>query len=122
MQGDLHSIGKDIFSMFMRASGFKVVDLGVDVPAEKFVDAAQTHKPDIIGMSALLTMSMPEMEMIINRLKKIGLRNQLKIIVGGAPVSIDYSKKIGADAFGSNAIAGVNICKEWITQSDHECK
>jgi 5-methyltetrahydrofolate--homocysteine methyltransferase len=118
VEGDLHSIGKDIFGMFMKASGFRVIDLGVDVSAEKFVEAVQTYKPAIVAMSALLTISMPEMETVISRLVKNGLRDQIKIIVGGAPLSIEYSNKIGADAFGPNAIAGVSICKEWMERSD----
>jgi 5-methyltetrahydrofolate--homocysteine methyltransferase len=115
VKGDLHDIGKNIVAMLLGAAGFEVIDLGVDVPAEKFVEAVRTYKPKILGLSALLTTTMLEMENVIRELEKAGLRKQLKVIVGGAPITKEYAKKIGADANAPDAVAGVNICKEWAT-------
>jgi 5-methyltetrahydrofolate--homocysteine methyltransferase len=117
VEGDLHSIGKDIVRMLLRSAGFEVIDLGVDVPTQKFIEAARVGKPGILGMSALITPTMPEMKNVIAQLQRDGLRAGLKIIVGGAPVTEEYAQTIGADAYGSDAIAGVNICKEWVTRS-----
>ncbi|MEM1557473.1 MAG: corrinoid protein [Thermoproteota archaeon] len=114
VKGDLHDIGKNIFGMMLEAAGFEVIDLGTDVPAEAFVEAVRVHKPDIVGMSALLTVTMVEMENVVNELKKAGLRDKVKIIVGGAPITEEYAKKIGADAYGKDAVAGVDICKAWV--------
>jgi methylmalonyl-CoA mutase cobalamin-binding domain/chain len=113
VKGDLHDIGKNIVAMLLGAAGFEVIDLGVDVPAEKFVEAVRTYKPKILGLSALLTTTMLEMENVIRALEKAGLRKQVKVIIGGAPVTKEYAKKIGADAHAPDAVAGVNICKEW---------
>jgi len=87
-----------------------VIDLGVDVPAEKFLETVRTQKPDILGMSALLTVTMPEMENVIRELEKAGQRDKVKVIVGGAPLTEEYTKKIRADAYAPHAVAGVNIC------------
>jgi len=114
VRGDLHDIGKNIVATLLGAAGFDIIDLGVDVTPEQFVEAVRTQKPKIIGMSALLTVTMPEMENVIKELKKAGLRDKVKVIVGGAPLTEDYAKKIGADAYGPNAVAGVNICKKWV--------
>lgn len=114
VKGDLHDIGKNIFGMMLEAAGFEVIDLGNDVPAEAFVNAVVNHKPDIVGMSALLTVTMVEMENVIKELKKSGLRDKVKVIIGGAPITEDYAKRIGADGYGKDAVAGVDICKAWI--------
>ena len=114
VRGDLHDIGKNIVATLLGAAGFDVIDLSVDVTPEQFVEAVRTQKPKIIGMSALLTVTMPEMENVIKELKKAGLRDKVKIIVGGAPLTEDYAKKIGADAYAPNAVAGVNMCKKWV--------
>lgn len=114
VKGDLHDIGKNIVVTLMEAAGFDVIDLGVDVSAEKFVESVVTHKPRILGLSALLTVTMPEMENILKELEKAHLRRQVKIIVGGAPLTDKYAKKIGADAYAPDAVAGVNICKKWV--------
>lgn len=116
VRGDLHDIGKNIFGMMLEAAGFEVIDLGNDVPAEAFVDAVRNHKPDIIGMSALLTVTMVEMENVINELKKAGLRDKVKVIIGGAPITEEYAKRIGADGYGKDAVAGVEICKAWVSK------
>jgi len=115
VRGDLHDIGKNIVVTLLEAAGFEVVDLGVDVPPEKFVEAVKQNKPDIVGMSALLTTTMIEMENVIKALKEAGLRDKVKIIIGGAPITQEYAEKIGADAAAKDAVEGVNICKSWVT-------
>ncbi len=114
VRGDLHDIGINIVATLLGAAGFDIIHLGVDVTPEQFVEAVRTQKAKIIGMSALLTVTMPEMENVIKELKKAGLRDKVKVIVGGAPLTEDYAKKIGADAYAPNAVAGVNICKKWV--------
>lgn len=114
VKGDLHEIGKNIVATLMEAAGFDIIDLGVDVPAEKFVESVRTHKPKILGLSALLTVTMPEMENILKELENADLRDQVKVIVGGAPLTEEYTKKIEADAYATDAVAGVDICKKWI--------
>ncbi|MBS7654805.1 corrinoid protein, partial [Candidatus Bathyarchaeota archaeon] len=111
VRGDLHDIGKNIVATLLNAAGFEVIDLGVDVPPEKFIEAVKENSPDIVGMSALLTTTMIEMEGIIKELKKAGLREKVKIIIGGAPITKEYAEKIGADAAAKDAVEGVNICK-----------
>ena len=114
VRGDLHDIGKNIVATLLKAAGFDTIDIGTDVPAEKFVEAVRERKPHIVGMSALLTVTMTEMETVIKELEKAGLRDEVKIIIGGAPITSDYAKKIGADAAAKNAVEGVNICKTWM--------
>jgi len=115
VRGDLHDIGKNIVVMMLEAAGFEVIDLGADVPPEKFIEAVRQHGPNIVAMSALLTVTMPEMRNVIEELKKAGLRDKVKVIVGGAPVTEEYAKSIGADGYGETAVEGVKICKQWIT-------
>jgi 5-methyltetrahydrofolate--homocysteine methyltransferase len=114
VRGDLHDIGKNIVATLLGAAGFEVIDLGVDVPAEKFLETVRTQKPDILGMSALLTATMSEMENVIRELEKAGQRDKVKVIVGGAPLTEEYAKKIRADAYAPDAVACVNMCKKWI--------
>ncbi len=116
VRGDLHDIGKNIVATLLNAAGFEVIDLGVDVPPEKFVEAVKENSPDIVGMSALLTTTMIEMEGIIKELKKAGLRDKVKIIIGGAPITREFAEKIGADAAARDAVEGVNICKSWMAR------
>jgi len=111
VEGDLHDIGKNLVGMMYEGAGFKVVNLGVDLPAQTFVDAVKEHKPDILGISALLTTTMPKMGEVIDALKEAGIRDRVKIIVGGAPVNREYAEKIGADAYGPNAGSAVDIGK-----------
>ncbi|MEM1550803.1 MAG: cobalamin-dependent protein [Candidatus Bathyarchaeia archaeon] len=115
VKGDLHDIGKNIVVTLLRASGLEVIDLGVDVPPERFVEAVKEHKPDVVAMSALLTTTMDEMENVIKALKEAGLRDKVKVIIGGAPITDEFAKKIGADAAAKDAIEGVNICKAWLS-------
>jgi len=110
VKGDLHDIGKNLVSMMMEGAGFDIINLGTDVPGEKFVEAVK-NGANIIGMSALLTTTMVEMKGIIEALDEAGLRDQAKVIIGGAPVTQKYSDEIGADGYAPNASAAVEIAK-----------
>ncbi|MCX6064925.1 MAG: corrinoid protein [Chloroflexi bacterium] len=110
VKGDLHDIGKNLVAMMLGGAGFEIVDLGVDVSPEKFI-AALTDDVDILGLSALLTTTMPSMENTIKAVETAGLRDRIKIIIGGAPVTADYAKKIGADGFASDAGRAVTLAK-----------
>lgn len=113
VSGDVHDIGKNIVAMLLTATGFDVNDLGVDVSANRFLEELRTHRPDIMAMSALLTLAMPEMENVIRKVEEVGLRHNVKlIVVGGTPITEDFAKKIGADAYGPTAVAGVKMCRE----------
>jgi methanogenic corrinoid protein MtbC1 len=113
--GDLHDLGKNIFINYARSAGFKVVDLGVDVPTGKFVSAVREHKPIALGMSCLLTSTEPELGKVIQELKKQGLREGIKIVIGGAALSQRVADDIAADAFAPDAITGLDIIKGWST-------
>jgi len=115
VEGDLHDIGKNIVITLLSASGFEVIDLGVDVSADKFVEAVKQYKPDIVGMSALLTTTMVNMKKVVEALKEAGLRDSVKIIVGGAPLTEEFAKEIGADGYAPDAVLGVEICKKWVS-------
>jgi len=115
VKGDIHDIGKNVVAMLLEIAGFEVIDLGVDVPPEKFVDAVKKNQADIVAMSALLTVTMPEMRNVIEELKRAGLRDRVKVIVGGASVTEEYAKSIGADGYGETAYDGVKICREWVS-------
>ena len=112
VKGDIHDIGKNLVSMLMEGAGFKVIDLGVDVPADKFVEEVKKQNPDILGMSALLTVTMQEMAEIIEVLNEAGLKEKIKIMVGGAPVTQEFANKIGADAYGEDARDAVEKAKD----------
>jgi corrinoid protein of di/trimethylamine methyltransferase len=114
VKGDIHDIGKNIVAMLLDTAGFEVIDLGADVPPDRFVESVAKHDAKIVAMSALLTVTMPEMRGVIEELKKAGLRDRVKVIVGGAPVTKEYADEIGADGYGENAFEGVKICKSWI--------
>jgi 5-methyltetrahydrofolate--homocysteine methyltransferase len=114
VEGDLHDIGKNLVSMMLQGAGFKVVDLGTNITAQQFVEAVKEHNPKVIGMSALLTTTMPKMEETIAALKEAGIRDQVKIMAGGAPVTQDFVDKIGADAYGANAASAVEKAKELV--------
>lgn len=103
VKGDIHDIGKNIVRALLQASGFEVIDLGVDVGPEKFIEAIRRYNPNILAMSALLTTTISEMRKVIEAIEKNDLRKQVKIIIGGAPTSEEYAKEIGADAWGSDA-------------------
>jgi 5-methyltetrahydrofolate--homocysteine methyltransferase len=112
VHGDLHDIGKNLVAMMMEGAGFKVVDLGVDVPAEKFIEAAKEHNAQIVGMSALLTTTMTYIPEVIKAFDEAGLRPKVKLIVGGAPVTQEWAIQIGADAYAPDAATAVDRCKE----------
>jgi 5-methyltetrahydrofolate--homocysteine methyltransferase len=103
VKGDLHDIGKNLVSMMLEGSGFEIFDLGTDVSPEKFLDAINTHKPDIVGMSALLTTTMVNMEKTMHFLEENGVRKGVKVIIGGAPISQKYADDIGADGYAPDA-------------------
>jgi corrinoid protein of di/trimethylamine methyltransferase len=111
VQGDIHEIGKSIVGTMLSANGFDVVDLGADIPNEEFIKKTKEIDADIIGLSALLTTTMPEQKVIIELLKKEGLANKVKVIVGGAPVSQSWADEIGASGYAEDAVAAVSLCK-----------
>lgn len=114
VQGDLHDIGKNLAGMMMEGSGFNVIDMGIDQKTEDIVNAVKEHKPQILGLSALLTTTMPKMGEVINALKEAGIRDQVKIMIGGAPVTDDFADEIGADAYAPNASIGTEKALELI--------
>ena len=107
VKGDIHDIGKNLVSIMMSGSGFEVIDLGIDVPLEKFLAAAAEHKPQIIGLSALLTTTMMEMGMVIEAVKTSSLSPRPKVMIGGAPVTEAFAREIGADGYGADAVSAV---------------
>jgi len=111
VQGDLHDIGKNLVGMMMEGSGFEVIDLGTDVTPAKFVDAVRQHKPQVMGMSALLTTTMPSMKKCVEALKEAGLRDQVKILIGGAPLTQAYADQIGADGYAPDASSAARTAK-----------
>ena len=112
VKGDLHDIGKNLVGMMFEGAGFKVIDVGIDQDPQAFVDALKEHKAELFGMSALLTTTMPKMGETINAIKEAGIRDQIKIMIGGAPVTAEFAKEIGADAYASNAASAVDTGKE----------
>jgi 5-methyltetrahydrofolate--homocysteine methyltransferase len=109
VKGDLHDIGKNLVAMMLEGGGFEVVDLGIDVSAEKFVETIKTHKPQVVGMSALLTTTIREMKMTLEAIEKAGLRKQVKTIVGGAPLTEKFAREIGADGYAPDAASAVDV-------------
>ena len=114
VKGDLHDIGKNLVIMMLEGAGFKVVDLGVDQSVEKVVEKVREIKPDVLGLSALLTTTMPEMQRVIAMIRDQGLRDSVKIMVGGAPVDSKFAEKIGADGYGKDAANAVQLAKQLI--------
>jgi methylmalonyl-CoA mutase cobalamin-binding domain/chain len=114
VQGDLHDIGKNLVAMMLEGAGFEVIDLGVDVTVENVIAKVADIQPQVLGLSALLTTTMPEMENVINVLQIRGMRAALKVMVGGAPLSAEFAEKIGADAFGKDAAEAVTIARSFI--------
>lgn len=111
VEGDLHDIGKNLVAMMLEGAGFEVIDLGVEVTADRFVEAVKEYEPDVLGMSALLTTTMIHMPEVIEALNKAGLRDKVKVIVGGAPVTQEYAEKIGADGYAPDAASAVEVVK-----------
>ncbi|MEM3926339.1 MAG: corrinoid protein [Desulfurococcaceae archaeon] len=116
VKGDIHDIGKTLVSIMLQAAGHEVIDLGIDVPAEKFIDAYYKYKPQIIAMSALLTTTAMYMKTVIDKLVEAGLRKKVKIIIGGAATSEDFAKEIGADGWAPNAIKAVELVNKLIEE------
>ncbi len=112
VKGDVHDIGKNLVNIMFEGAGFQVIDLGVQVAPEKFVDAVREHRPDILGFSAFLTTTMPMFKANINALQKTGLRDQVIVMVGGAPVTQEYADAVGADGYASDASAAVGRAKD----------
>ena len=114
VKGDIHDIGKNLVCMMMEGAGFEVIDLGINNPVEKYLAALEEHKPDIIGMSALLTTTMPYMKVVIDTMKEKGIRDDYIVLVGGAPLNEDFARQVGADAYCRDAAVTVETAKDLI--------
>ena len=117
VKGDIHDIGKNLVGMMMEGAGFEVMDLGINVDAEKFLAALEEHRPDILGMSALLTTTMPYMKVVIDTLKERGIRDDYIVMVGGAPLNDEFGRAIGADAYCRDAATAVETAKELVRKA-----
>jgi 5-methyltetrahydrofolate--homocysteine methyltransferase len=117
VKGDLHDIGKNLVGMLCEGAGFEVIDLGFNIDPEKFIVAIKEHQPNIVGLSALLTTTMRAMGYTIKAIEEAGLRDKVKIMVGGAPVDAEFARRIGADGYGSNAPAGAELAKRFVGAS-----
>ncbi len=111
VKGDLHDIGKNLGGMMLEGAGFEIIDLGTDVTPEKFVQAVKDHSPNVIGMSALLTTTMPSMGNTIKALQEAGVRDRVKVMIGGAPVTDEFAKRVGADGYSPDASSAVRLAK-----------
>ncbi len=114
VKGDIHDIGKNLVGMMMEGAGFEVIDLGINNPVEKYLEALEKHKPDILGMSALLTTTMPYMKVVIDTLVEKGIRDDYIVLVGGAPLNEEFAKAVGADAYCRDAAVAVETAKEYM--------
>jgi len=120
VEGDIHDIGKSIVATLWEASGLEVIDLGVDVPPQRFVEAIKQYNPDIVGMSALMTTTMIKQKETIDAIKQAGLRDKVKIVIGGAPTTEEWAREIGADGWAPDAISSVELIKKLLgTQNKH---
>jgi corrinoid protein of di/trimethylamine methyltransferase len=117
VKGDLHDIGKNIVASMLEGSGFEVVDLGTDVSPEKFVSAVTEQAPQVVCMSALLTVTMPAMKTTIDALKTAGVRTRVKVLIGGAPVTMQYAREIGADGYSENASGAVGLVRSLLAET-----
>ena len=116
VKGDIHDIGKNLVSMMMEGAGFEVIDLGINIPVETYLEALEEHKPDILGMSALLTTTMPYMKVVIDAMKEQGIRDDFTVLVGGAPLNEEFASEIGADAYCRDAAVAVETAKEFVAR------
>jgi methanogenic corrinoid protein MtbC1 len=114
VQGDLHDIGKNIVTFMLEINGYKVVDLGIDVPVENFIRSIKEHKPQVVGLSGFLTLAFDAMKQTVEAMKEAGLRSNVKIMIGGGQVDEAVKNYTGADAFGLNAMDAVSLCKQWV--------
>jgi len=112
VKGDLHDIGKNLVGMLMEGAGFQVIDLGIDVPSEKFVETVKSQKPNLLGLSALLTTTMPKMKEVMESLVEAGIRSSVKVMIGGAPVTEKFAKDVGADGYAPDAASAVEKARE----------
>ncbi len=119
VKGDIHDIGKNLVGMMMEGAGFEVIDLGINNPVEKYLDALEQHKPEILGMSALLTTTMPYMKVVIDTLKEKGIRDDYIVLVGGAPLNEQFAQAIGADAYCRDAAVAVETAKDLVARRDN---
>ncbi len=117
VKGDIHDIGKNLVCMMMEGAGFEVVDLGINCPVETYLEALEEHKPEILGMSALLTTTMPYMKVVIDTMKEKGIRDDYIILVGGAPLNQEFGDAIGADAYCRDAAVAADIAKQLVAES-----
>ncbi len=115
VKGDLHDIGKNLVAMMLESGGFNVVNLGIDLAPEKFVQAVKDYQPQVVGLSALLTTTMLVMKDVIELLKEEGLRDKVKVVIGGAPISYDFASEIGADGFAPDAASAVDLCRKLLS-------
>ena len=118
VKGDIHDIGKNLVAMMFEGAGFEVINLGINIDAEQFVAAIREHKPDIIGMSALLTTTMPYMKVVVDTLGEEDLRDEVYVMVGGAPVTENFAREVGADAYGRDAAVSVEIAKSFMARKN----
>ncbi len=117
VEGDIHNVGKNLVAMLLEGAGFRVIDLGVDVKPQAFVQAVQDHQPDIVAMSALLTTTLPKMGETVQALREAGVRDQVQVLAGGAPVTEEYVTKIGGDAYAPNAVLAVEKAKALVSKT-----
>jgi corrinoid protein of di/trimethylamine methyltransferase len=117
VKGDLHDIGKNLVASLLEGGGFEVYDVGADVSPEQFIEAIQSRNPDIVALSALLTVTMPAMKTTIDELKRAGVRDSVKVMIGGAPVTRQYAEEIGADAYGEDASVAVSIARSLMAKT-----
>lgn len=120
VKGDIHDIGKNLVSMMMEGAGFEVIDIGINNPVENYLAAIEEHKPDILGMSALLTTTMPYMKVVIDTMVEKGIRDDYIVMVGGAPLNEEFSQAIGADAYGRDAAVTVELAKDLIARKHNQ--
>jgi methylmalonyl-CoA mutase cobalamin-binding domain/chain len=122
VKGDIHDIGKNLVAMMMEGAGFEVINIGINNAVEKYMDAIAEHQPDIIGMSALLTTTMPYMKVVIDTLKEKGMRDDYVVLVGGAPLNEEFAKAIGADAYCRDAAVAVETAKSFMARKHNQLK
>ena len=120
VKGDIHDIGKNLVAMMLEGAGFEVINLGINVDADSFLKAIAEHKPDILGMSALLTTTMPYMKVVVDALGEEGIRDEIYVMVGGAPVTENFAREVGADAYGRDAAVSVEIAKRYMQRKNQK--
>ncbi len=122
VKGDIHDIGKNLVAMMLEGAGFEVINLGINVDADNFLAAIKEHDPDIIGMSALLTTTMPYMKVVVDALGEEGIREEIYVMVGGAPVTENFAREVGADAYGRDAAVSVEIAKRYMQRKNQKAR